>query len=157
MGVNVQTKGKYESVFKYIKKDTISLLQKGVLKICICYLQEAFILDDIIHSIHFNTKKLNIQNSIVIVNDYLVDKRYKDWCKEVGETPRFKTIVFCHSLYEKSSEIYGLLNNHQIYDLAKDYKKHTSCRRGGGARELRGRSTARCLARRHRTPGHHLG
>ena len=27
MGVNVQTKGKYESVFKYIKKDTISLLR----------------------------------------------------------------------------------------------------------------------------------
>ena len=126
MGVNVQTEGKYESVFKYIKKDTISLLQKGVLKICFCYLQEAFILDDIIHSIHNNTKKLNIQNSIVIVNDYLVDKRYKDWCKEVGETPIFETIVFCHSLYEKSSEIYGLQNNHQIYDLAKDYKKHTS-------------------------------
>ena len=40
-------------VFKYIKKDTINLLQKGVLKICICYLQEAFILDDIIHSIHY--------------------------------------------------------------------------------------------------------
>ena len=99
MGVNVQTEGKYESVFKYIKKDTINLLQKGVLKICICYLQEAFILDDIIHSIHNNTKKLNIQNSIVIVNDYLVDKRYKDWCKQVGETQRFKKIVFCHSLY----------------------------------------------------------
>ena len=126
MGVNVQTEGKYESVFKYIKKDTINLLQKGVLKICICYLQEAFILDDIIHSIHNNTKKLNIQNSIVIVNDYLVDKRYKDWCKQVGETPRFKTIVFCHSLYEKSNEISELLNNHQTYHMADDYKEHTS-------------------------------
>jgi len=126
MGVNVQTEGKYESVFKYIKKDTINLLQKGVLKICICYLQEAFILDDIIHSIHNNTKKLNIQNSIVIVNDYLVDKRYKDWCKQVGETPRFKTIVFCHSLYEKSNEIYELLRNHEIYQMASDYEQHKS-------------------------------
>ena len=123
---SLKIKDKYESVFTYFRKDTINLLQKGVLKLCICYLQEAFMTDDIIHSIHNNTKKLNIQNSIVIVNDYLVDKRYKDWCKEVGETPRFKTIVFCHSLYEKSSEMYGLLNNHQIYDLAKDYKKHTS-------------------------------
>jgi len=92
----------------------------------ICYLQEAFILDDIIHSIHNNTKKLNIQNSIVIVNDYLVDKRYKDWCKQVGETPRFKTIVFCHSLYEKSNEIYELLRNHEIYQMASDYEQHKS-------------------------------
>ena len=126
MGVSLKIKDKYESVFTYFRKDTINLLQGGVLKLCICYLQEAFMTDDIIHSIHNNTKKLNIQNSIVIVNDYLVDKRYKDWCKEVGETPRFETIVFCHSLYEKSSEMYGLLNNHQIYDLAKEYEGHIS-------------------------------
>ena len=126
MGVNVETKGKYESVFNYIKKDTISLLQKGVLKICICYLQEAFILDDIIHSIHFSTKNLNIQNSIVIVNDYLVEKRYNDWCKENNQTPRFKTIVFCHSLYEKSNEIYELLRNHETYQMASDYEQHKS-------------------------------
>ena len=126
MGVNVETEGKYESVFNYIKKDTINLLQKGVLKICICYLQEAFISDDIIHSIHNNTKNLNIQNSIVIVNDFLVEKRYEEWCKENNETPRSKTIVFCHSLYEKSNEMYELLNNHQTYHMADDYKEHTS-------------------------------
>jgi len=125
-GVSSKIKGKYKSVFNYIKKDTIGLLQRGVLRLCICYLQEAFMTDNIIHSIHYNTKRLNIQNSIVIVNDFLVENRYDDWCKENNETPRFKTIVFCHSLYEKSNEIYGLQNNNQIYDLAKDYKEHTS-------------------------------
>ena len=53
---------------------SLDFLQKGVLKLCICYLQESFITDDIIHSIHYNTTKLNIQNSIVIVNDFLKKK-----------------------------------------------------------------------------------
>ena len=38
--------------------------------------------------------------------------------------PRIKTIVFCHSLYEKSSEIYQLLNNNQIYTMADEYKEY---------------------------------
>jgi len=126
MGVNPQCKDIYQSVFNYIGEKSLSLLQKGVLKICICYLQEAFITDNIIHSIHYNTKRLNIQNSIVIVNDFLVEKRYKDWCKEKGEEPRFKTIVFCHSLYEKSNEMYSLLQNHEVYHMASDYQQHKS-------------------------------
>ena len=126
MGVNPQSKDIYQSVFNYIGEKSLSLLQKGVLKICICYLQEAFITDNIIHSIHYNTKRLNIQNSIVIVNDFLVEKRYKDWCKEKGEEPRFKTIVFCHSLYEKSNEMYSLLQNHEVYHMASDYQQHKS-------------------------------
>ncbi len=124
MGVNPETKGKYKSVFNYIEKKSLKLLQSGVLKLCICYLQESFITDDIIHAIHRNTKKFNIQNSIVIVNDFLVEKRYNDWCKEKGYKPRFKTIVFCHSLYEKSNEIYELHNNHQIYTMADDYEEY---------------------------------
>ena len=126
MGVNPETKGRYESVFNYIEKKSLKLLQSGVLKLCICYLQESFITDNIIHSIHDNTERLNIQNSIVIVNDFLVEKRYNDWCKENGYKPRFKTIVFCHSLYEKSNEMYELLNNHQVYDMASEYKEHKS-------------------------------
>jgi len=124
MGVNPETKGKYKSVFNYIEEKTLKFLQNGVLKLCICYLQESFITDNIIHSIHYNTKKLNIQNSIVIVNDFLVEKRYTDWCKKNGYEPRIKTIVFCHSLYEKSSEIYQLLNDNQIYTMADDYKEY---------------------------------
>jgi hypothetical protein len=113
-------------VFNYIQEKSLKLLQSGVLKLCICYLQEAFITDNIIHSIHYNTKRLNIQNSIVIVNDFLVEKRYEEWCKENNETPRFKTIVFCHSLYEKSNEIYELLRNHETYQMASDYEQHKS-------------------------------
>ena len=126
MGVNPQSKDIYQSVFNYIGEKSLSLLQKGVLKICICYLQEAFITDNIIHSIHYNTKRLNIQNSIVIVNDFLVEKRYNDWCKENNEEPRFKTIVFCHSLYEKSNEMYELLQNHEVYHMASEYQQHKS-------------------------------
>jgi hypothetical protein len=126
MGVNPETKGKYEAVFNYIQEKSLKLLQSGVLKLCICYLQEAFITDNIIHSIHYNTKRLNIQNSIVIVNDFLVEKRYEEWCKENNETPRFKTIVFCHSLYEKSNEIYELLRNHETYQMASEYQQHKS-------------------------------
>ena len=126
MGVNPQTKNFYNSVFDYFSKDGVEYMKRGVLKLCICFLQEAFITDNIIHSIHYNTKRLNIQNSIVIVNDFLVERRYNAWCKENNEEPRFKTIVFCHSLYEKSNEIYELLNNHQIYHLADDYQQHKS-------------------------------
>ena len=32
------------------------------------------------------------------------------------------TIIFCHSLYEKSNEMYELLNNHQVYDMKSEYK-----------------------------------
>ena len=106
MGVNPETKDKYKVVFNYIKQDTLKFLQNGTLTLCVCYIQESFVTDNIIHSIHYNTKKLNIQNSIVIVNDFLVEERYKTWCEENNEEPRFKTIVFCHSLYEKSYEIY---------------------------------------------------
>ena len=126
MAVNPETNGKYESVFEYIEKKSLKFLQNGVLKLCICYLQESFITDNIIHAIHYNTKRLNIRNSIVIVNDFLVKKRYKDWCEENGEQEKFETIVFCHSLYEKSNEMYELLNNHQTYHMADDYKEHTS-------------------------------
>ena len=56
----------------------------------------------------------------------MVKKRYKDWCEENGEQEKFETIVFCHSLYEKSNEMYELLNNHQTYHMADDYKEHTS-------------------------------
>ena len=108
MGVSTEIKGKYESVFNYIEKDSLNFLQKGVLKLCICYLQEAFVTDDIIHSIHFNTKRLNIPNPIVIVNDYLIEKRYKEWCSQINDKPRIQSIMFCHSLYEKSNEMYEL-------------------------------------------------
>ena len=122
--VNPETNDKYESVFEYIGEKSLKFLQNGVLNLCICYLQESFITDNIIHAIHYNIKRLNIQNSIVIVNDFLVEKRYNDWCKEIAETPQFKTIVFCHSLYEKSNEINGLLNSNQIYTMANDYKEY---------------------------------
>ena len=126
MGINQENNDVYSSVFDYIDKKTLKLLQNGVLRLCVCYLQESFITDDIIHAIHHNTKRLNIQNSIVIVNDFLAEERYNDWCKENNKTPRFKTIVFCHSLYEKSNEIYELQNNKQVYDMASDYKQHKS-------------------------------
>ena len=96
MGVNPETKDKYKVVFNYIKQDTLKFLQNGTLTLCVCYIQESFVTDNIIHSIHYNTKKLNIQNSIVIVNDFLVEERYKTWCEENNEETRFKTIVFCH-------------------------------------------------------------
>ena len=126
MGVNPETKDKYKVVFNYIKQDTLKFLQNGTLTLCVCYIQESFVTDNIIHSIHYNTKKLNIQNSIVIVNDFLVEERYKTWCEENNEEPRFKTIVFCHSLYEKSYEIYELQKSKQVYDMASDYKQHKS-------------------------------
>ena len=126
MGVNPETKGRYESVFNYIEEKSLKLLQSGVLTLGICYLQESFITDSIIHSIHDNVERLNIKNTTVIVNDFLVEKRYNDWCEENGHKPRIKTIVFCHSLYEKSNEMYELLNNHQTYHMAADYKEHTS-------------------------------
>ena len=126
MGVNPETKDKYKVVFNYIKQDTLKFLQNGTLTLCVCYIQESFVTDNIIHSIHYNTKKLNIQNSIVIVNDFLVEERYKTWCEENNEEPRFKTIVFCHSLYEKSYEIYELQKNKQVYDMASDYQQHKS-------------------------------
>ena len=122
--VNPETNDKYESVFEYIGEKSLKFLQNGALKLCICYLQESFITDNIIHAIHYNIKRLNIQNSIVIVNDFLVEERYKTWCEENNEEPRFKTIVFCHSLYEKSNEINGLLNSNQIYTMADDYKEY---------------------------------
>ena len=106
MGVNPETKGRYESVFNYIEEKSLKLLQSGVLTLGICYLQESFITDSIIHSIHDNVERLNIKNTTVIVNDFLVEKRYNDWCEENGHKPRIKTIVFCHSLYEKSNEMY---------------------------------------------------
>ena len=126
MGVNPETKDKYKVVFNYIKQDTLKFLQNGTLTLCVCYIQESFVTDNIIHSIHYNTKKLNIQNSIVIVNDFLVEERYKTWCEENNEEPRFKTIVFCHSLYEKSNEIYELQKSKQVYDMASDYQQHKS-------------------------------
>ena len=126
MGVNPETKDKYKVVFNYIKQDTLKFLQNGTLTLCVCYIQESFVTDNIIHSIHYNTKKLNIQNSIVIVNDFLVEERYKTWCEENNEEPRFKTIVFCHSLYEKSYEIYELQKSKQVYDMALDYQQHKS-------------------------------
>ena len=126
MGVNPETKDKYKVVFNYIKQDTLKFLQNGTLTLCVCYIQESFVTDNIIHSIHYNTKKLNIQNSIVIVNDFLVEERYKTWCEENNEEPRFKTIVFCHSLYEKSYEIYELQKSKQVYDMASDYQQHKS-------------------------------
>ena len=126
MGINIENEGIFESSFNYISKKSLDFLQKGVLKLCICYLQESFITDDIIHSIHYNTTKLNIQNSIVIVNDFLAEERYKNWCRTNNFEPKFKVIVFCHSLYEKSNEIYELQNNKQIYDMASDYKQHKS-------------------------------
>ena len=47
-------------------------------------------------SLNFDSnKRLNIRNSIVIVNDFLVKKRYKDWCEENGEQ---ETIKANHSL-----------------------------------------------------------
>ena len=126
MGINIENEGIYESSFNYISKKSLDFLQKGVLKLCICYLQESFITDDIIHSIHYNTTKLNIQNSIVIVNDFLAQERYENWCDTIGDEIRFKTIVFCHSLVEKSYEINGLLNKKEIYHMASDYEKHSS-------------------------------
>ena len=126
MGVNPETYDKYKIIFNYIKQDTLKFLQNGTLTLCVCYIQESFVTDNIIHSIHYNTKKLNIQNSIVIVNDFLVEERYKTWCEENNEEPRFKTIVFCHSLYEKSNEIYELQKSKQVYDMASDYQQHKS-------------------------------
>ena len=126
MGINQENDDVYGSVFDYIDKKTLKLLQNGVLKLCICYLQESFITDDIIHAIHHNTKRLNIQNSIVIVNDFLAQERYENWCDTIGDEIRFKTIVFCHSLVEKSYEINGLLNKKEIYHMASDYEKHNS-------------------------------
>ena len=61
-----------------------------------CYLQESFITDNIIHK--YNSKRLNINNFCVIVNDFLVERRYLGWCRRNNEQPRFKTIIFCHSL-----------------------------------------------------------
>ena len=78
-GVNPEI-DKYKIIFNYIKQDTLKFLQNGTLTLCICYIQESFVTDDIIHLIHFNTKKLNIQNPIVIVNDYLIEKD-KEWCE----------------------------------------------------------------------------
>ena len=126
MGINIENEGIFESSFNYISKKSLDFLQKGVLKLCICYLQESFITDDIIHSIHYNVTKLNIQNSIVIVNDFLAQERYENWCNTIGDKLRFKTIVFCHSLIEKSYEINGLLNKKEIYHMASDYEKHNS-------------------------------
>ena len=126
MGINIENEGIFESSFNYIGKKSLDFLQKGVLKLCICYLQESFITDDILHSIHYNIVKLNIQNSIVIVNDFLAQERYNNWCKANNFEPKFKVIVFCHSLYEKSNEIYELQNNKQVYDMASDYKQHKS-------------------------------
>ena len=85
MGVNPETKGKYEPVFNYIEEKSLKLLQSGVLKLCICYLQESFITDNIIHSIHDNTERLNIQNSIVIVNDFLAQERYENEMNTINE------------------------------------------------------------------------
>ena len=124
MGLNNECKGIYESVFKYISDKSLKLLQNGVLKLCICYLQESFITDNIIHAIHYNSKRLNINNFCVIVNDFLVERRYLGWCRRNNEQPRFKTIIFCHSLVEKSFEINKLLEGEEIYHLADDYGKH---------------------------------
>jgi len=124
MGLNPETKKVYDSVFTYIGEKSLKLLQNGVLKLCVCYLQESFITDNIIHSIHYNTKRLNINNFYVIVNDFLVWSRYLHWCKIHNEQPRFQVKVFCHSLVEKSFEVANLLDNKEIYELAKDYKEH---------------------------------
>jgi hypothetical protein len=124
MGLNNECRGIYESVFKYIGDKSLKLLQDGVLKLCVCYLQESFITDNIIHAIHYNSKRLNINNFYVIVNDFLVQRRYLGWCRKHNEEPRFKAIVFCHSLVEKSHEISKLLEGEEIYHLADDYEDH---------------------------------
>ena len=117
---------KFKTSFGYISDKAKQYLKDGTLKLYFGLIQEAFVNDNEIIAIHNEMKKYKMENGIVAVNDFLAEKRYKNWCKKNEERVRFGVVVFSHSLFEKSYEVYELLKQHQVYDMANEYEKHTS-------------------------------
>jgi len=126
VGICGDSKDKYNSVFDEIFPKTLQFLHKGVLKLVIGCIQENFNENDIWITIHNKLEELSINNSIVAVNDHNLEKNYTKWCKENNFKKRFDVVVFCHSLYEKSFEVWNLVYNNKEYGMAEgnkvDYK-----------------------------------
>tara|TARA_X000001036_G_C20668306_1_gene801535 strand:- start:497 stop:1921 length:1425 start_codon:yes stop_codon:yes gene_type:complete len=117
---------KYKSAFDYMSDEAKKYLKNNTLRLYYGFLQEAFIKDSELKKLHYQLKTYGIKNAIVAVNDYLAPQRYDNWISKNNKTKRFNVIVFSHSLFEKSHEIYCILNNLDtgIFDLSKPYEKH---------------------------------
>lgn len=126
LGNNYAWNRKYKSAFDYMSDTAKQYLKSNKLKLYYGFLQEAFIKDSELKKLHYQLKTYGITNAIVAVNDYFAPQRYTNWINKNNKTKRFNVIVYSHSLFEKSNEVYCILNNlHSgIFDLSKPYKKH---------------------------------
>jgi len=156
IGLNEQWNSHYKTAFDYISDTAKKHLRSGKLRLYYGFLQEAFIKNSEIVSIHNELKKHQIKNTIVVVNDYLVKERYANWCKFMQEEKLFDVIVFSHSLFEKSYEIYCILNgiNNGLFNLGKNYKEHKnsaiSLEEFKSTKDIKRKSNFLCLNRRMR-------
>jgi hypothetical protein len=155
VGASPRWNKKFKTSLDYMSDKAKQYLKDGTLKFYFGLIQEAFINDKEFIELHKCMKQYEITNGNVVVNDFLAENRYKNWCKKNKEKVRFSVTVFSHSLFEKSYEAFELLNQHNVYSgMASEYEKHTSSAMSYdeflNTKEIKREKHLLCLNRRQR-------
>jgi hypothetical protein len=128
LGVDREWNKKFKTAFDYISPKALKYIKNGKLKLYFGLIQEAFYTDEEFKYLQLQLDKYDISDVTVAANDFLVEKRYNEWCQSNHKKVRFKVIVYCHSLFEKSNEVYCIHNDihNGLYSIGEQYKKHTN-------------------------------
>ena len=128
VGMDKSWNSKFKTTFDYISQKALTYIKDGKLKLYFGLLQEAFYQDETFKYLDYYLSKYDISDVVVCVNDFSLQRRYTDWCKNNNKKIRFKVIVYCHSLFEKAGENYSVDQNdwHGVLDISREYEKHTS-------------------------------
>ena len=115
-----------KTAFDYISEVSKKHLRSGKLTLVISFLQESMADDYSFKVIHKLIKKFKFKKVLICVNDYLLKKRYTEWCIVKGHSPRFDVMFYSHSLYEKSEEIFSISVSIETgtMNISSKYKKH---------------------------------
>ena len=126
LGTDIMWNKSYGSSMSYFSDVAVKYIREGRLRLFYGLIQEAFLTDDEMIGLHKEMVRFDFYDGIVAVNDFLLEKRYKEWCKENGELPRYKVIVYNHSLFEKAHEIFCILNGMDsgVFSIGAQYSAH---------------------------------
>jgi len=156
VGLDNRWNKKFKTAFDYMSNKAKKYIKSGKLRLYYGFLQEAFIKNTEIVNLHNEMKKYGVKSAIVVVNDYLAADRYSKWCEFMGEDKLFNIIVFSHSLFEKSQEVYCILNgiHNGLFTLGENYKEHKnsaiSIEQFKSTKDVKRKSNLLCLNRRMR-------
>jgi len=126
VGVDKVWNSRFKTTIDYISPEVLKYIKDGRLKLYFGLIQEAFYHDAIYKYLDYYLSKYDISEVVVCVNDFSLQKRYTEWCKNNNKKVRFKVIVYCHSLFEKSNEIGNIAENvyNGLFELSRGYEKH---------------------------------